>query len=152
VGQGLLIIQASRSHSDTQHSVGLLWTCDRPDAEIYLTTHNTHSRYISMPPMVIEPAIPRRKRSQTHTLDRAVISSGLTGSYEWILSLITCHLFQRCVTANLVSANSLPHFASYQSFPNRIVCTTYVSKSWYKVNLYKKSASCFFVIVVIIRR
>jgi hypothetical protein len=28
VGQGLLIIEASRSHSDTPHSVGLLWTND----------------------------------------------------------------------------------------------------------------------------
>jgi hypothetical protein len=33
VDQGLLIIVASRSHSDTPHSVGLLWTCDQPDAE-----------------------------------------------------------------------------------------------------------------------
>jgi hypothetical protein len=33
VGQGLLIIEASRSHSDTLHSVELLWTSDRPVAE-----------------------------------------------------------------------------------------------------------------------
>jgi len=33
VGQGLLIIEASRSHSDTPHSVGLLWTSDQPAAE-----------------------------------------------------------------------------------------------------------------------
>ena len=33
VGEGLLIIEASRSHSDTPHSVGLLWTSDQPDAE-----------------------------------------------------------------------------------------------------------------------
>jgi len=33
VGQGHLIIQDSRSHSDTPHSVGLLWTSDQPDAE-----------------------------------------------------------------------------------------------------------------------
>ena len=33
VGQGLLIIEASRSHSDTSHSVGLLWTSDQPVAE-----------------------------------------------------------------------------------------------------------------------
>jgi len=32
-GQGLLIIEASRSHSDTPHSVGLLWTSDQPHAE-----------------------------------------------------------------------------------------------------------------------
>jgi hypothetical protein len=33
VGQGLLIIEASRSHSGTPHSEGLLWTSDQPDAE-----------------------------------------------------------------------------------------------------------------------
>ena len=33
VGQGVLIIEASCSHSDTPHSVGLLWTSDQPIAE-----------------------------------------------------------------------------------------------------------------------
>jgi hypothetical protein len=33
VGQGLLIFDASRSHSDTPQLVGLLWTSDQPDAE-----------------------------------------------------------------------------------------------------------------------
>ena len=33
VGQGLLITEHSRSHSDAPHWVGLLWTSDRPDAE-----------------------------------------------------------------------------------------------------------------------
>jgi len=33
VDQGLLIIEASRSHSDTLRSIGLLWTSDQPDAE-----------------------------------------------------------------------------------------------------------------------
>jgi len=28
VGQGLLIFEDSRSHSDTPHSIGLLWTSD----------------------------------------------------------------------------------------------------------------------------
>jgi hypothetical protein len=32
-GQGLLIIEASRSHSDTPHLVGLLWTSNQPDEE-----------------------------------------------------------------------------------------------------------------------
>ena len=30
VGQGLLIIEASRTHSDTPQWEGLLWTSDRP--------------------------------------------------------------------------------------------------------------------------
>jgi hypothetical protein len=32
VGQGLLIVEDSRSHSDI-HRVGLLWTSDQPDAD-----------------------------------------------------------------------------------------------------------------------
>jgi len=33
VGHGLLSLEASLSHSDPPHSVGLLWTRDLPDAE-----------------------------------------------------------------------------------------------------------------------
>ena len=33
VGQGLVIIESSRSYSDTPHSVGLLWMSDQSDAE-----------------------------------------------------------------------------------------------------------------------
>jgi hypothetical protein len=43
VGQGVLIIEISRSHSDTPHSVRLLWMSDQPDTEtLYLKTH-THT-------------------------------------------------------------------------------------------------------------
>jgi len=41
VSQGFHIIEASRSHSDTPHSVGLPWTSDQPDAETSLP-YNTH--------------------------------------------------------------------------------------------------------------
>jgi len=33
VGQGLLTVEASRSHPDTPYSVGVLWTSDQPVAE-----------------------------------------------------------------------------------------------------------------------
>jgi hypothetical protein len=33
VGQGLLIIEVSRSHSDTPHSVEILWMRDQADEE-----------------------------------------------------------------------------------------------------------------------
>jgi hypothetical protein len=33
IGQGLHIVEASRSQTDTSHSVGLLWKSDRPEAE-----------------------------------------------------------------------------------------------------------------------
>jgi hypothetical protein len=43
VGQALLIIEASRSHSDTPHSVGLLWTSDQSDTETSTWKHtNNH--------------------------------------------------------------------------------------------------------------
>jgi len=41
VDQGLPLIQSSRSHSDTPHSVRLLWTSDQPDAETSTWQHTT---------------------------------------------------------------------------------------------------------------
>jgi len=83
VDQGILIIEASRTHSDTPHSVGLIWTSDQPDARnLYLTTHNTHNRQTSMPPPGFEPTIPAGERPQTHPLDRAATESGLVKDYQ----------------------------------------------------------------------
>jgi hypothetical protein len=44
VGQDVLIIDASRSHSDTPHSVGFLWTSDQQDAETSTSLHTTLTR------------------------------------------------------------------------------------------------------------
>jgi hypothetical protein len=44
VGHGLLIIEASRSHSDTPHSVGLLWKSDQPVEETYTWKHTKLTR------------------------------------------------------------------------------------------------------------
>jgi len=41
VGQGLLIVEISRSHSDTPHSVGLIWTSDRSVAVTSTWQHTT---------------------------------------------------------------------------------------------------------------
>ena len=46
VGQGLLIVEASRSHSDTPHSVGLLWTSDQRDAETADNTQHSQEKDI----------------------------------------------------------------------------------------------------------
>jgi len=51
--KGLLIIETSRSYTDTPHSVGLLWTSDRPDA-----AHNTHNRQTSIPLAGCETTVP----------------------------------------------------------------------------------------------
>jgi hypothetical protein len=76
VGQGLLIFQASRSHSDTAQSVGLIWTSDQPDAETSTWQNTTHNRQTYMPPAGFEPTIPAGERSQTHILDRAATGIG----------------------------------------------------------------------------
>jgi hypothetical protein len=68
VGQGLLIIQISRSHSDTPQSEGLLWMRDQPDADLHLTTRNTRNSQISMSPAGFEPRILGCRRPQTHAL------------------------------------------------------------------------------------
>jgi len=44
VDQGFLIIEVSRSHSETLRSVGILWTSDQPDAETSTWQHVTLTR------------------------------------------------------------------------------------------------------------
>ena len=50
------------------------WSVRRRD--LYLTTHNTHNRQTSMPPVGFEPTIPASERPQTHALDRAATGTG----------------------------------------------------------------------------
>jgi hypothetical protein len=58
----LLIVEASRTHTDTPHSGGLLWTRDRSVVET--STNNTqHSQQASMSPGGgLEPSIPASER------------------------------------------------------------------------------------------
>jgi len=76
VGQGLLIIEASGSHSDTPHSVGLLWTSDRPVAEISSSRTALTSDRHPCSPARFGPTIPASKRPQTHALDGATTGIG----------------------------------------------------------------------------
>jgi len=46
--QGFLIIEASRIHSDTSHSVGLPWTSDQPVAQTSTWQQTTDKRQISV--------------------------------------------------------------------------------------------------------
>jgi hypothetical protein len=68
--RGLLIIEASWSHSDTPHSVELLWTSDQPDPETSTWQHETLTIDTYMPPVEFEPTISESERLQTHTIDR----------------------------------------------------------------------------------
>ena len=44
--------------------------------DLYLTTHNTHNRQISMPPVAFEPTISAGERPKTYALDRAATGTG----------------------------------------------------------------------------
>jgi hypothetical protein len=72
VGQKLLTVQVSWSHSDTLQSVGLLGSSDQPDAENSTWQHTTHKR------QPFEPTIPASERPQTYALDRAATGTGAT--------------------------------------------------------------------------
>jgi len=63
VGHGLLILEVSRS-------------ARRRD--LYITTHNTHNRQTSMPPVGFEPVISTGEWPQTYALDRATTGTGVT--------------------------------------------------------------------------
>jgi len=67
VGHDPLIIEASRSHSDTPHLIGLPRSSDRGRrTDLYLKTHNTRKRQKSMPEAGFKPTIPASEWPHTH--------------------------------------------------------------------------------------
>jgi len=76
VGQGLLSAEAWRSHSDTLHSVELLWTSDRPDAETFIWQHTTLTGDRYPRPRRDSNPLPANERLQTDASDRAAIGIG----------------------------------------------------------------------------
>jgi len=75
-------------HTQRRTTVGRLpldeWSARRRD--LYLTTHNTHNRQISMPPVGFEPTISAGERPQTYALDRAATSIGIDSLISQIYS------------------------------------------------------------------
>ena len=76
MGQDLLVIEASRSHSDTP-TLGRTPLDERSARRRDFTTHDTHNRQPAMPAVGFEPAIPTSEQSQTHALDRAATGTGM---------------------------------------------------------------------------
>jgi len=78
VGQGLLIIEGSRSHSETLNrkdsSGRVISPTQKPLPE---HTHSTHKRQASMLAVGSEPVIPACEWLQTHALDRTVTGIAL---------------------------------------------------------------------------
>ena len=77
VGQGFLIMEVSRSHSDTLYSVGLLWGSVQPDAETSTWQHTTLTRHR-------HPPSPHPGRIQTRNSNkRAAADPRLRSSGHW---------------------------------------------------------------------
>jgi hypothetical protein len=62
------------------------WSARRRD--LYLTTHNTHNRQASMPPVGFEPTISAGERPKTYVLDRATTGTGITCIYSWLVTVM----------------------------------------------------------------
>ena len=67
VGQGLLTIEASRLHSGTPYTVGLLWTNDQPDTETSTWQQTAVNRDIQSQGW-IWIGNPSKEKPQAHTL------------------------------------------------------------------------------------
>ena len=65
------------------------WSARRRD--LYLTTHDTHSRQTSMPPVGFEPTISAGERPQTYALDRAATGAGNIYIYIYICVCVCIH-------------------------------------------------------------
>jgi hypothetical protein len=116
LGQGLSIVKASQSHSDTPLSVGLLWTSDQPEAKTSTWQHTTHNRQISMSTERYEPAIPASVRPQTNVVDHAASSKYLR--YNWILEDVGSVWIKLCAAGE----NYLLNLFVFQSNPRFAVC------------------------------
>jgi hypothetical protein len=64
-------IEASRSHLDTAHSVGLLWTSDQPVTGTSTFEHKHSQETDIHPSSGIRTRNPASERPQHHGLDRA---------------------------------------------------------------------------------
>jgi hypothetical protein len=72
-------VEVSWSHTHFRHTTVCRPPLDEGPArrrDLYLTTHNTHKRQTSMPPVGFEPTILVSEWPQTHALDRTVTGIG----------------------------------------------------------------------------
>jgi hypothetical protein len=82
--------------------------------DLYLKTHNNHTRKTTMPTAGFEPSIPAGKRPHTHTLHRASPGIGLfltlPSQIRRVFTVaITLHVFQLVLHTFLISAIRVHH-------------------------------------------
>jgi hypothetical protein len=128
VGQGLLIIEAPRPHSDKLHTVGLLCMSDQPDAETSTWQHTQHSQETDIyapgwirahNPSKRAEADPRlRPRGQWDRLISRLVNDNpiaLTGKAVLLLQIKKWHLTPLCFQGRKIFVtvyegwNDMPH-------------------------------------------
>jgi len=88
VNQDLLNVEASRPHSDTPHSVALLWMSDRPDAENSDNIQHPHETEIQATGKIPTRNLSRRTpadpslRWYGHWDHRTIVMPALTGKWQ----------------------------------------------------------------------
>jgi len=93
------------------------WSARRRD--LNLTTHNTHDRQTSMPPVGFEPSLSAGDRPKTYALDRAATGTGIH-TYIYIIifnvrSLKTTLIaYFRCYTVHVVEL--LNYYTNYRTY------------------------------------
>ena len=80
------------------------WSARRRD--LYLTTHNTHNRQTSMPPVGYEPTISAGERPQTHALDRAATGTGNWYNYppKWFFNFYGTYVILKLTDSRVIQA------------------------------------------------
>ena len=78
--------------------------------DLYLKTHNTHNRQISMPPVGNEPTVSAGERPQTYALDRAASGTGPVQS----CALQNSRKFSICFF--------IYEFVKFYVYPQALVC------------------------------
>jgi hypothetical protein len=124
---------------DTPHSVGLLWTRDRPVAETSTWQYKHCTRQISMPPLGFEATIPASARPQTYALDRAATGIGpqkCTTEYVNTVSSVVRHMYRK--TTILQRKQSHSYKSLYQQSTHLWLCVLQFYYSHYLVQFYVK--------------
>jgi hypothetical protein len=81
MGLGLLVSSRFHGHTHLRHpTVGRTPLDEGPARrrDLYLTTHNTHKRQTSMPPVGFDPTTLVSERPKTHALERTATGIGFT--------------------------------------------------------------------------
>ena len=91
------------------------WSARHTD--LYLTTHYTHNRQTSMPPVEFEPTISAGERPQTYALDRAATGTGF-------LTYTSSEIYNSCST--FFSSRISVKLLSTYKLPSRSYLTTFL--------------------------